>query len=162
MLEEADYNGETVTLLTSRDYDDFYSSSVVIKEQLEAIGMEVNLEVLDWASVIEKQEDPGEYDAFVTGFGINTDPTQLIFLDSKNEWAGFSDSSEIDQLIEEIRTSSSEEEAKAKSEELQLEAWDYMSVLKLGDKNFLYAVSEDVEGFQDFIGMNLWNVEKTE
>lgn len=160
LLEEAGYNGEEVTFITSREYEDFYNASVVIKEQLEAIGMKVNLEVFDWASVVEKQGDPGAYDAFITGFGINTDPTQFLFLNSKNEWAGWTQSDEIDQLIEDIRASGSEEEALEIYEQLQIEAWNYLPVLKLGDKNFLYAVNNNIEGFQDVIGMALWNVTK--
>ncbi|MFB4167334.1 ABC transporter substrate-binding protein [Virgibacillus sp. JSM 102003] len=161
LLQEAGYDGEPVTFITSREYEDFYTASVVVKEQLEEIGMNINLEVYDWATVIESQGDSTAYDAFITGFGINTDPTQLIFLDSKNGWAGWTDSPKIDRLLDEIRGASSKEEAKAKNEELQLAAWEYLPVLKIGDKNFLYAVSKDVKGFKDIIGMNFWNVEKT-
>lgn len=161
LLEEAGYKGEEVTFITSREYEDFYNASVVIKEQLEAIGMKVNLEVFDWATVVESQGEPSAYDAFITGFGINTDPTQLLFLNSKNEWAGWTESDKIDQLIEDIRASSTQEEAKSIYEELQLEIWDYLPILKLGDKNFLYAVNKNVEGFQDVIGMVLWNVKKS-
>ena len=89
LLEEAGYNGEPVTFISSRDYVDFYNASVVIKEQLEKIGMNVNLELYDWATIIDKQRKPAEYDAFITGFGLNTDPTQFLFLHSKNEWAGW-------------------------------------------------------------------------
>lgn len=161
LLEEAGYNGEPVTFLTSRDYVDFYNASVVIKEQLENIGMKVNLEVYDWATIIDKQRKPSDYDAFITGFGINTDPTQFLFLHSKNEWAGWTNDPKIDDLIEEIRGAASEEEAKAIFEKLQLEMWEYLPIIKFGDKKFLYAMNKDVEGFQDVVGMALWNVKKS-
>lgn len=162
LLAEAGYNGEPVTFITSREYEDFYNSSVVVKEQLEAIGMTVNIEVFDWATVVEKQGDPAAYDAFITGFGINTDPTQFLFLDSKNEWAGWTNSEDIDRILDEIRGATSDEEAKAKAAELQKVIWEYVPVLKFGDKNFFYAVSKDIEGFQDVIGMMLWNVKKNQ
>jgi len=65
-------------------------------------------------------------------------------------------------LLDEIRASTSDEEAKAKYEELQLEVWNYLPVLKFGDKNFFFAVADHVQGFQDVIGLMLWNVEKTD
>ena len=66
----------------------------------------------------------------------------------------------IDQLIEDIRGATSDEEAKAIFEELQLEMWDYLPIIKFGDKMFLYGMGKDVEGFQDVVGMALWNVKK--
>jgi len=162
LLEEAGYDGEPIKFITSREYEDFYNASLVVKEQLEEIGMSVDVEVFDWATVVDSQGDADAYDAFITGFGINTDPTQLLFLDSKNNWAGFTDSPEIDHLLDEIRASTSDEEAKAKYEELQLEVWNYLPVLKFGDKNFFFAVADHVQGFQDVIGLMLWNVEKTD
>lgn len=160
LLQEAGYNGEPVTFITSREYEDFYNASVVVKEQLEKVGMNVNLEVFDWATVVDKQDDPSAYDAFITGFSINTDPTQFIFLDSKNQWAGWTNNPEIDSLLAEIRGAASQEEAKAVYEKLQAEVWNSLPILKFGDKNFFYATSKDVEGFKDVIGMVLWNVKK--
>lgn len=49
LMQEAGYNGEEIRILTSRDYDHVYNASVVVKEQLEKIGMKVKLEV--WADV---------------------------------------------------------------------------------------------------------------
>src|SRR5699024_1654688 len=44
LLEEADYDGETINLLTTRDDDYQYKGAVVIKEQLENIGVPVEVE----------------------------------------------------------------------------------------------------------------------
>ena len=161
LLEEAGYDGETITLLTSREYMNQYNASVVIKEQLEQAGMNVELEVYDWATVQEIRSDPSAYNAFITGFSISTDPTQFIFLDSKNEWDGWTESDEIDRILDEIRSSTTQEEAMELNAELQEEFWSYLPGIKFGDKNFLYAISEDVEGFQDINGVMLWNVKKS-
>src|SRR5690606_33843300 len=96
LLDEAGYNGETVRIMTSREYEDYYMFSVVMQEQLKEIGMDVELEVYEWATVIEKQTDPSAYDMTLTGWGIRPTPIQYPFLDSRAEWAGWSNSKEID------------------------------------------------------------------
>lgn len=160
LLEEAGYNGETITFVTSREYLNQYNASVVIKEQLEQVGMTIDLQVFDWATVKEVRADPSAYNAFITGFSINTDPTQFIFWDSKNEWDGWTNNPEIDRLLDEIRAASSQEEAKAVYETLQEEHWTSVPAIKFGDKNTLVAMSNDVKGFQNINGMILWNVTK--
>lgn len=57
LLEEAGYNGDPITVITSRDYQYYYDSAVVLQEQLKEIGIEVNLENYDWATYLEKLEE---------------------------------------------------------------------------------------------------------
>lgn len=164
LMEEAGYDGEPIRLLTSREYEDYYNASLVIQEQLENAGFNVDLGVYDWATVTDMRNDPSAFEAFITAWSIQADPTQIIFLHSENEWTGWSDSPEIDRLVEEIRVAETQEEASALYDELQAEVWNYLPAIKFGDKNFFYAVSDRVEGFKDLMGMGkiLWNVEKVE
>lgn len=160
LMEEAGYNGEPIRLLTSRDYEDYYNASVVIKEQLENVGFTVELAVHDWATVTDLRSDPSAFEMYITAFSVQTEPTQLLYYHSENEYSGWPNSPEIDRLVEEIRAAKSQEEASKLHEELQLEVWQYLPAIKFGDKNFLYAVSDKVEGFRDLNGLGriLWNV----
>lgn len=163
LIEESSYNGEPIRFLTSREYEDFYNASVVIQEQLKQIGLNVELETSDWATVGDKRKNPSAYEAFITAWTIQSEPTQILFLDSKTEWDGWTESEEIDKYLQEIREADSDEEAMKANKELQKAIWDYIPALKFGDKNYLYAVSKDIEGFRDLNGTGgiLWGVKKT-
>src|SRR5699024_4255701 len=62
LFDEAGYNGEEITIMTTRDYEHYYNASVVIKEQLEQIGVKASLEVFDWPTIVDRREDPEAWD----------------------------------------------------------------------------------------------------
>src|SRR5699024_336027 len=64
LLAEAGYDGETVKILVTRDYDTHYRAAVVVKEQLEKTGIKVDLEVYDWATLLDRRDDPSTWDLF--------------------------------------------------------------------------------------------------
>ncbi|MCI3922979.1 ABC transporter substrate-binding protein [Paenibacillus sp. TRM 82003] len=162
LLEEAGYNGEPVRLMVSRDYPDHYNSGVVVKSQLEEIGMNIQLDVYDWGTVLSKQPDDTAWDFFITTFGTKTDPSQILYLDSRNQWAGWTNNPKIDGWLDQIRTSTSMEESKKLFDQVQEEFWATVPVIKLGDKYSLMATGSKVENFVYFEGPVFWNVLKNE
>ena len=57
LLEEAGYNGEELVLLTNKDYTTMYNAALVMQAQLQAIGMNVRLEVQDWPATIATRDN---------------------------------------------------------------------------------------------------------
>ncbi|WP_126425248.1 ABC transporter substrate-binding protein [Brevibacillus marinus] len=158
LLKEAGYNGEEVVILTTRDYEQYYNLAVVAAEQLKAVGMNVKLEVYDWATVLERRQDEKAYDIFVSGWAFRPTPIQYPFLDSSANWPGWTNSKEIDGLIQNIKTAQSQEEAKKYAELLQKEMWQYLPILKVGDERHITVMRKGVEGFETLAGPILWNV----
>jgi len=52
LLAEAGYKGEELVLLTNKDYTSMYNASLVVAEQLKAIGMNIKLQVMDWPATV--------------------------------------------------------------------------------------------------------------
>src|SRR5699024_10917965 len=146
LLEEAGYDGEEVKIVSTRDYQHYYDSSVVIKEQLENIGMNVSLEVYDWPTLTEIVQESSGWHMRVNGFVFRADPTQILYLDS--DYAGVAEDETVDELMKAIETAETEEEAKGKWEELQEYIWtEALPATKLGSYSHLYVLGEDVDGF---------------
>lgn len=163
LLEEAGYKGEEVRILTSREYEDYYNLAVVAQQQLEEIGMNVKLDVYDWATVLERREDPAAYEIFTSGWALRPTPIQYPFLDSRAEWPGWTNSPEIDRLIEEIQVAKDQEEALALTSELQEEFWNYLPIIKPGNSMEITSYRKsDVAGFDYLVGPILWNVSLNE
>ncbi|GAA0356281.1 ABC transporter substrate-binding protein [Caldalkalibacillus horti] len=158
LLAEAGYNGEEVRILASREYEDYYSLAVVAQQQLESVGMNVKLEVYDWATVLEKRADPSAYDMFTSGWALRPTPVQYPFLASDAEWPGWTDSPEIDRLIDEIQASTSQEEALALTTELQEEFWNYLPIIKPGNSVEITSHRNEISGFDYLNGPILWNI----
>lgn len=160
LLKEAGYKGEEIVILATREYPTHYQAALVIQSQLEDIGMNVSLEVYDWATLLEHREDPGAWDIFVSGFNFEPLPAEGVYLHSRNEYAGWNNSPEIDSLVESIQHSKSQEDATKLFSELQAEIWDYLPFVLFGHHKPLHAMQADIEGFDVNYSMMLWNLEK--
>src|SRR5690625_4845984 len=57
LLEESGYDDEEFKILTTRDYDHHYNVGVVLHEQLTQIGMNAELVVVDWPTLLELREE---------------------------------------------------------------------------------------------------------
>ncbi|MBV7505306.1 ABC transporter substrate-binding protein [Bacillus sp. sid0103] len=161
LLKEAGYNGEEVHILATRDYEYIYNTAVVMKQQLEAIGIKVKIDVVDWATLTTKRNDPSAWDAFITGFSPVSIPTQTLPLDPN--YAGWPVDAKLQQLTEEIRTASSDKEAMAKWDELQAYNWkEYMAYINIGDfLTFSAYRDKEIKGNGYFEGIILWNTSLT-
>lgn len=160
LLDEAGYGGEELTIVATRDYQDHYDAAVVVHSQLEELGLNVTLDLSDWATVLEKRENEDAYDIFITGFPTEPIPSNYVFLDSRSDWPGWADSPDLDRLLDSINGAGSQEEAKGYFEELQEEFYNYQPIIKFGNKTTVTTTQSNIEGMQFLHGVIFWNVEK--
>ncbi|WP_033420477.1 ABC transporter substrate-binding protein [Nesterenkonia alba] len=146
LLEEAGYDGETITILTTREYDDHYNAAVPLQQQLENAGMNVELNVTDWATVLQDRTDPEAYDIFITGFAPVTVPVTYVFL--YDNWPGWTDSEDIAAALDAISTAEGEEQALEAAEDLQQAFYDYLPMVKFGDKYTVTGMQDWVAGYE--------------
>lgn len=156
LLEESGYNGEEIRLITTRDYEDQYHGSVVIQEQLQQIGMNVKLEVYDWPTLLDRRDNPDNWEMFVIANVAVPEPTLTGFIDK--EYPGWTNSPELDQLVKDFRGQPTLEDAKEMFDDLQQWYWDYMPVLKIGDYSRVSSSRSTLENFQYQDGLIFWNV----
>lgn len=160
LLEEAGYKGEEVTLITTRDYNTFYDASVIIQEQLEEIGMDVELEVYDWSTLVDVRDNEDEWDLLVLNSSKKPEPTANAFL--RKDWAGWTEDEELDKIIKDFRSASSVDETGPEYEELQEWFWDYLPVTLVGHNRSASAANSNVDNYENIQGPILWNVTKSE
>jgi len=69
LLAEAGYKGEAVVLLTDKDHQPMYNSALVMQQQLQAVGINAQLKVVDWPTSARMQlkADNG-WNFFFTGW----------------------------------------------------------------------------------------------
>ena len=73
---------------------------MVVAEAVKAIGININVEVYDNATLKEYRDDPTKYDIFSSGLSDKNDPSEVVFLDAA--WSGFWDNAEKDALVEQL------------------------------------------------------------
>jgi peptide/nickel transport system substrate-binding protein len=154
---EAGYKGEPIRWLTSQQYPWMYKSSAVAADQLKKAGFNIDLQVYEWAGVVERRAKPAEWEMFTTGHGFVPDPA-LVDLFSPT-YPGWWESPAKNQLLQDFN--------RALDARTRAQIWQKMQELvfteggwvKTGDFHRIRLRSKTLEGFVPVeIGMIVWNV----
>jgi peptide/nickel transport system substrate-binding protein len=156
LLTEAGYAGETIRWITTHEYPYNYLIADYIKQQLEAIGMVIELVVSDWATLVERRADPTAYEIFLTGHSQYSHPATQPFNDPA--WPGFWENPDNAALVDRMIAAATDEELKAAIDEWTTLIWTDMPFVKVGDNFVLRARRQEVQGYQNEPDWYFWNV----
>lgn len=159
LLNEAGYNGEEITIIASREDEQYYNASVVVQEQLKQLGMNVEIEVYDYATLLDRREDPENWDLYIASFVDPSTPVEMTYF--KQDYVNGPEDEKTVELLNAIQTAPSLEEASELWNELHGYLWEYLTVVKMGEGMKLAVTTNKVEGFEFFDGPILWNTSKS-
>ncbi len=74
LLAEAGYKGERIVIMTNKRYPQSFNSAVVAQQMLQAIGLNVDIEVLDWAAQLDRY-NKGNYQIQAFPYSGRMDPS---------------------------------------------------------------------------------------
>jgi peptide/nickel transport system substrate-binding protein len=155
LLKEAGYTGTPIRWITTKEYDYMYNSAVVAKQQMEDVGFKVDLQVLDWATVVQRRNKPELWDVFTTGITFSPDPALSANLQCN--WPGWWCHEEKERLLSELIRESDPKKRRALIERIQAVFYEDVGRIKMGDFFSLYA-TRDLKGFQNAQYLHLWDV----
>ena len=158
LLKEAGYKGEAVRFLTTKEYAWMYNYALVTKQQLEELGVNVDLQVVDWATLVQRRNNPQMYDIFTTGMSFVPDPTQHPYL--RCDWPGWTCDEEIQKRMDVIRKEPDPAKRKAQWDEVQKRFYEYVPAIRYGDIFGFRAMQTSVKGFNENMSFyrfyNVW------
>ncbi len=137
-----------------------YGEAIVAKQQLEEAGFVVDLQVSDWATVLERREIPEEWDVFGTGHGFVPDPSQVSYVGQMNQYPGWwSDESSL-ALAADLLAESDFDTRFATWEQIQANAYTQIPAVKIGDSSVCSFRSDKVMGWSPQFerGVPYWNL----
>ena len=74
-------------MLTSVQYDYQDKIAQVTQANLTEAGFNIDLQVTDWATILQRRQNPDQWDAFVTGHGVVPEPSSItVFNPSYPGW----------------------------------------------------------------------------
>ncbi|KGR91610.1 hypothetical protein CD30_04700 [Ureibacillus massiliensis 4400831 = CIP 108448 = CCUG 49529] len=161
LVEQSGYNGETLNILTTRDYPQMYNEAVYVKEQLAKVGINVELLVYDWATALsEVRNSPQDWNIFTTSFPSTPSPVELLYYAES-----YFDGAETDtqkELLTKIKSAPTTEEAKMYWEELQTHSIEDVKLITTFAANKISAYTTDVKGYKYFEVPLFYNVSVSE
>lgn len=135
--------------------------AAVLKDELEDIGIECSVTILDWASFIEKRNSSSEWDIYISAFTSVPLPQMKSYLSPS--FPGWIEGDEESLLvIEEVNAASSLEEAGRIWNDGQKRIWEQCPVYIAGHYATSYASSCNLSNIIVQNGFFFWNAEKKE
>ena len=160
LLSEADYDGTEIRLLTSRQYEFHYKIGEVAKAYLEAAGFEVDLQVVDWATLTERRADPSKWDIFITHSNFPGDPTTINTI--TDDYPGWYVSDQKAEAVATYMDATTDDDKLAAWVGIQTAIYDDAPLFKVGNFNGLTGVKQGVEGYEPTYWPHFWNVTPAE
>jgi peptide/nickel transport system substrate-binding protein len=160
LIAEADYAGQEIVLMTTRTLDKLYKSAVIVQQELQSIGLNVRLEVLDWGALL----------AHVTGgelrpkwhlssmeHSVRHDPFGWDTNFRSNVWTPYVNP-EMDALLDKIATLRDFDTRYEAFEGVQNLFYEDVVNIKIGDYFGWHAHASNVKGYKSFNGSVFWDV----
>ncbi|WP_413377061.1 glutathione ABC transporter substrate-binding protein [Alkalihalobacillus sp. 1P02AB] len=152
LLAEAGYEDGFSTTLWTNDSPERTNAAVAVQAQLAEIGITVNIEVLEWGAYLE-QTSNGEHEMFILGWSTVTGDGDYgmyaLFHSSQHGTPGnrtFIDNAELDDLLDQARRSSDEQERLELYEQAQEILIEEAPMLYIHHQEFLLGYRNEVQG----------------
>ncbi|MGY1709206.1 ABC transporter substrate-binding protein [Geodermatophilus sp. SYSU D00758] len=137
-------------LMVTDEFPETVTAAQVIASQLEPIGINVNVETLDFATWLDRQAQ-GDFDAFMLGWLGNIDPFDYYhaqhITDGSSNYQGYSNP-EVDRLLNEAATETDEETRRDLYHQAVQLIVDDVSYLYLYNPNVVQAWAPELTGYQ--------------
>ena len=169
LLKEAGYNGQPVVLMRPTDLATIAKLPLVAKQQLEAAGFKVDLQQMDWSTLLARRArrdapDKGGWNAFMTSWtsGDIQNPLGMAMFNATGAkgWFGWQDDKTMEDLKARFAQAGTEAEKKKLAEQLQLRAFETASHVPLGQFNNPAALRSNITGLVPGGAQVYWNIQK--
>ena len=160
MALDAGYDGTPLKLLVSTNYKTHFDQATVFTRQLADAGINVQMVVVDWATLLKKRSQPEEWDMFVTHHGNIPDPVLLTALnDTYPGWWATPEKEEAKARFTGTTDLETRQEAWA---DLQRLIYEQVPTIKVGDVYSYNIAAPSLEGLGEttLIWPHFWGVSK--
>lgn len=157
LLEKSDYNGEPITIMYSNNHEAYKRISQMVEQQLEEVGFQVELDPYEWATYLEKWQDPNNWDIVTIGFSTRFSPNELGFLVLDRNSSGWYDSKRWAELMRQWGVAASSEERQIVLAEMNETVYEELPFLKVANETTLDVMSDDIQDYEAWLGPRFWN-----
>lgn len=160
MAKEAGYDGTPIRLLVSTNYQTHFDQATVFTRQLADAGINIQMMVVDWATLLKMRGQPEQWDIFVTHHSFVPDPILVTFLN--DSYPGWWKTPEKDALRAAFTGTTDPAERQKIWSDIQKLFYVQVPAMKVGNAYSYDIVSKKVKGMGEttVLWPHFWNVSK--
>ena len=130
LLDEAGYDGTPLRMLATQEVQQEYNATLTMKQQLEAAGFVVDLQIFDGATLSSRRNDENAWEMYTAWASFRPDPVMRNLTCSATGW--WCDEAK-DQLLADLQTESDYDVRFAIWEQVQQLFYEDVPRLKIGN-----------------------------
>jgi peptide/nickel transport system substrate-binding protein len=151
----AGYKGEPVRILTSRQYEFHYKMAQVAAEYLKQAGFNVDLQVVDWATLTQRRAEKGLWDIYITHSPFLPEPALIGSLSTTAP--GWWDTPERKAAVDAFTAEVDPAKRVALWADVQKVIYGDVPFIKIGNFNAVGSISNKLEGVDPAPWPYFWN-----
>ncbi len=155
LLKQAGYKGESIRVLTSVQYDYQFKTAQVVQANLTDAEFKIDLIVTDWATILQRRQNPDLWDAFVTGHGVVPEPSSITIFNPS--YPGWWDTPDKHAALGAFTTESDPEKRIPLWHKLQALFYAEVPTVKIGAGYTTFGASKKLTGYYPGIWPAFWN-----
>jgi peptide/nickel transport system substrate-binding protein len=155
LADEAGYKGEPIRFMVSSSYPLHHDTGVVFAQQMKDAGFNIDLQIFDWPTLVNRRAEPGLWDMFETTHSAMPDPILYTFMN--DNYPGWWVSPEKKALEAKFTGSTDPEERKQIWADIQKLIYEQVPIIKVGDVFNFDIASPKIEGLPEQLTM-FWPV----
>ena len=159
LMKQAGYDGKPVRFLVTTQYDYMNKIGQVAQAQLEDVGFKVDVQVMDWATLLQKRTNENLWESFIAAHNLVADPTLITIMNPS--YPGWWDSEGKRAALTEFVTETDQAKRVAIWKRIQALFYSEVPTIKLGEWFFLYGISSKLNGYTPVPWPCFWNVSLT-
>jgi peptide/nickel transport system substrate-binding protein len=156
LMKEAGYKGAPLRFLVTTQYDYMFKIGQVAQAQLEDVGFKIDVQVMDWATLLQKRTNPALWEAFIASHSLVADPTLITIMNPS--YPGWWDSRDKRAALDAFVTESDMTRRVAAWRQIQAIFYRDVPTIKLGEFLQLYGISTRLKGYTPLAWPCFWNV----
>jgi peptide/nickel transport system substrate-binding protein len=169
LLMEAGYKGEPVVLMRPSDNPSIGKLPLVAKQQLEQAGFKVDLQAMDWSTLVArraKKDAPsaGGWNAFMTAWTASDilNPITMAMMNATGDkgWFGWQNDPKLESIKAQFAQAKTDADKKKLAQAAQLRAFETVTHVPAGQYNQPAAVRKTVSGLVPAGAQVYWNIKK--
>ncbi len=155
LVKESGYKGETIRLISTRDYPELFDSGFVAVAQLSKIGLKIDYRVVDWGTALKIRKDPKDWEALCIMTSYRTEPALIIY--HSPDWVTYWADPEKDALRNQFISETDFEKRYELWEKIEKIFYEKAAWIKLGDYFTVDARRPHVKGYASMPERFFWN-----